>query len=104
MLWKHGDHVLKAKDFALAAEWYLLSTHATFGALAESNFPKARRKAALALLHANAAQRAEGIIQSYSNATQCASDFYVLFLAAAMQGEQLKGACLRRADSVLSIC
>ena len=88
MLWKLGDQALKEGKFALASDWYLTSTHAVFSALSASNFPKARRKAALALLHADEPGRAEEIMQLAC--MDSASDHYVVFLAAVKQNDEPK--------------
>ena len=89
MLWKLGDQALKTEKYDLAAEWYLTSTHAIFSSLEESNFPKARRKAAISLLHGKHVEKAEETIRS--STADMASDHYVLFLCAAAQGNESKG-------------
>ena len=89
MLWKLGDFALKDAKHELASDWYLSSTHPIFGALSESNFPKARRKAALALLHAKDFIRAEQIMQVALAGG--ASDHYLLFLAAVGENNEPKG-------------
>lgn len=89
MLWKLGDSAFEQQEYTLASAWYLAATRPVFEALSSTNFPKSRRKAALAELKANRFAKAEHILRLQP--ADDASDHYVLFLCAALQGREEEG-------------
>ena len=89
MLFQQGDLVFKQEQYVLAAARYLTAADPAFRSMEVSNFPKARRKAALCFIRASRYDEAEEVIL---RSTAChASDYYVLFLSAVQQGLQDQG-------------
>ncbi|KAF7311279.1 hypothetical protein MKEN_01029500 [Mycena kentingensis (nom. inval.)] len=110
LLWQYGDRHFSAKRFPLAAEWYLLGTHALFHAAAPTTAAKCFRKAALCYLEQKEFARAAAVIRRCPTGVGQgeAATQYVLFVAAVNQGlddegKQLDFPCIRPLNTTLAI-
>lgn len=80
-----GDRLYAAKKWTQAAEWYLISTHKAFKVMTATTESKCFRKAALCYIqHGDYAKAGETIGRCAGNE---AGSHYVVFLAAAYQGQ-----------------
>lgn len=84
LIFQIGGRLFQAKQYAEAAEWFLLITHAAFKSSGVATISKGFRKAALCYIHCTEYAKASGVIARCPGNE--ASIHYVAFLSAAKQG------------------
>ncbi|KAL1739094.1 hypothetical protein HDZ31DRAFT_69300 [Schizophyllum fasciatum] len=84
LIWQFGDRQYRAKQWAKAADWYLVGSHALFQTNSPASMPKCLRKAALCFLENAEYARAAATVRRCP--PKQAATHYVALLCAVRQG------------------
>ena len=90
LIWQFGDRQYRAKQWAKAADWYLVGSHALFQTNSPASMPKCLRKAALCFLEN--AEYARAAVTVRRCPPKQAATHYVALLCAVRQGTCMSSA------------
>ncbi|KAL1733003.1 meiosis protein SPO22/ZIP4 like-domain-containing protein [Schizophyllum commune] len=99
LIWQFGDRQYRAKQWAKAADWYLVGSHALFQTNSPASMPKCLRKAALCFLEN--AEYARAAVTVRRCPPKQAATHYVALLCAVRQGTCMSSAPIQAVQDMV---